>query len=439
MKSYPINFMLPMVVACFLGATYLCAGELEDNYVAGKAVTLCTNGGWCWYQDPRAITDGDKIIAGSVSSPGGDIQVTGWDTASGRFTTTMLHEGLQSDDHAVPAFALLPDGRYLAAYSKHGNDRSMRFRVSSEPSKLKEWDKEIKVDAGAGVTYANLLILGNGKRFYNFHRGIGWDPNYLVSTNGTDWSYGGRLLAGPGRPYLKYASDGLNKIHFITTEQHPRDFDNSIYHGFISNNTVYRSDGTRVTSLSGSKKSAATPSDFTQVFEGDMDNVAWTIDIELDAEGNPYIAFSVQKNRDDQDHRYYYARWSDNGWHVNQMTYAGSCLYDPENDYTGLVALHPDDPNVVFISADAHPVTGEPLISAADGKRHYEIFEGRSSDAGRTWEWEPITMNSTEDNLRPIVPAWDRPKTALLWLRGSYSTYTDYRLRVMGLIRKSAQ
>jgi len=37
------------------------------------------------------------------------------------------------------------------------------------------------------------------------------------------------------------------------------------------------------------------------------------------------------------------------------------------------------------------------------------------------------------DNLRPIVPKWDANHTALLWMRGSYSSYTSYNLDVVGL------
>ena len=96
------------------------------------------------------------------------------------------------------------------------------------------------------------------------------------------------------------------------------------------------------------------------------------------------------------------------------MAYAGSRLYDPENDYTGLVALVPDDPDTVYISADVNPVTGNPLISTADGERHYEIFKGVSANSGVSWTWSPITKNSMVDNIRPIVPMSDSVNTALL-------------------------
>ena len=38
------------------------------------------------------------------------------------------------------------------------------------------------------------------------------------------------------------------------------------------------------------------------------------------------------------------------------------------------------------------------------------------------------------DNIRPIVPKWDASHTALLWLRGTYSTAQSYAMKVVGTI-----
>jgi hypothetical protein len=59
-------------------------------------------------------------------------------------------------------------------------------------------------------------------------------------------------------------------------------------------------------------------------------------------------------------------------------------------------------------------------VSSADRKRHRELYRGDTVDGGKTWQWSPITANSTMDNLRPIVPQWDDPRTALVWMRGTY-------------------
>jgi len=133
------------------------------------------------------------------------------------------------------------------------------------------------------------------------------------------------------------------------------------------------------------------------------------------------------------DHRYHYAYWDRSAWHDQEIAFAGTRLYAGEDDYTGNICLHPDRLDTVFISTNADPITGLPLISQADQRRHYELFCGRTSDGGKSWSWEPITRDSISDNLRPIVPQWNAENTVLLWFRGNYRTYRDYQTEVVML------
>ncbi len=410
-----------------------------------EPVVLNDNGGWCWFQDERVIVVGDLLVTGSVATKrgtGGDrragnIEVAAYDLKTNApHGVAVLNERLESDDHNVPAFLVRPDGRLLAVYARHGTDHLVRFRISTRPGDPLEWEPERQLDRKTSVTYSNLFRLAaenHGKgRIYNFYRGEGWNPNFVISDDdGKTWTYGGRLVKFSGRPYLKYASNGRDEVHFVTTEHHPRNYDNSIYHGFVRRGVVHASDGTPIKNLS---EGPIVPSDATRVFAGDRDRVAWPIDLHLDAEGRPRIGYSVQMNEDPRDLRYRFARWDGSRWNDHAMGRAGSALYLRESDYSGLIALHPDDPATVFIAADVHPVTGDPLVSKADGRRHYEIFRGRSPDRGASWRWSPITKDSTADNIRPIVPRWKPERTILLWLRGEYLTYTDYDLDVVVLV-----
>ena len=140
------------------------------------------------------------------------------------------------------------------------------------------------------TTYSNLYYLSKTNTIFDFHRdgGRGFDPNYLLWNLGSAsrFSYGGHLLTGPegnagnsDRPYLRYASNGIDRIHFITTDHHPRNLvSNSIYHGYIkcehNGYGVYRSDGTRLGDLSTSTTSPYKASDFTTLFAGN-DGIAY--------------------------------------------------------------------------------------------------------------------------------------------------------------------
>ncbi len=431
----------------FLSLSLTAAGDQDRDFVAGPLIQLNDNGAWSWFMDERAIIDRGKLIVGSVRAVGtfqsgkddprwGNVEVSVLDLASGGVKSVVLHAHFEQDDHDGPALFVRPDGRYLAVYSKHAVERKFHARVS-EPGDPLTWGPASEFLSPGGqrgyggdnVTYSNLFPLKTGQLF-NFYRGPGHEPNYATSDDwGKTWTYGGHLLKGKGgySPYLKYAFDGRDTLHFVATEDHPRNYDNSIYHGFISNDFIHLSDGTPKVPLSKSIEPSLPAWDLTKVFAGDPDNVGWVIDLELDKEKRPYLGFSVQKDgrglprgKGGMDHRFFQGRWDGASWRVHEVAFAGTRLYPGEDDYTGLLALDPNSPDIVYISTDAEPKTGVPLISKADGKRHRELFRGTTADAGRSWTWEAITANSTMDNLRPLVPRWEDPRTALVWMRGDY-------------------
>ncbi len=420
-----------------------CQQKRDDGlpvYI-GDPLVLNPDGGWCWFQDERGIIDNGRLLFASVSSVG-DIILTIHDLHTGESDTLNLHPRFQQNDHAQPALMVRPDGRYLMVYSGHNGPYS-HWRVSMEPGDPTRWGPVSQVGVGDRATYSNVYHLSENRRTYNFHRGIGWHPNVMVSDDeGDTWMYLGRLAAyGRHRPYVRYSSNQTNQIHFIITEAHPRDYENSLYHGYVENDRVFRSDGTDIGVLEGSDTDRS-PFDFTKIFSGDENNIAWASDIELDADGFPHVAYSVTRDRAKQgeggmDHRYRYARWDGSRWHDYEIAYAGTRLYPREDEYTGLISLHPDNPSLAYISTDADPVTGEPLISEANGQRHYEIFQGQTRDGGATWNWKQVTANSTYDNIRPYVVAGSED-WAVLWLRGEYKTYTDYILEVVGYVFSNA-
>ena len=360
------------------------------------------------------------------------------DLSSGTVSRFTLRDALQADDHNSAALWRRPDGRYLALYAQHGSDNFTRYRISTNPGDISSWSTEQTFNNGAGTTYSNLHYLpadnGGAGRLYNFTRTVGFDPNILVSTNfGDSWSYGGRLLAegtNSDRPYVRYTSDG-SRIHLITTERHPRDFDNSIYHGYIQNGQLFNSTGSIVDANLFDAAGMA-PANLTKIFAtgtqfGDTTmRRAWTIDVAIDDAGLPYAVFQARAEDNNADHRFFYAKFNGSNWAVHELAKAGGFLYAVEDDYTGLVALDPHDPNRLFISTKIDPRSDLAMP-------RYEIFEGTTSDGGANWSWSPITFNSTVDNLRPIVPAWDDDHTALLWMRGTYSTYTNYNLDIVGI------
>ncbi len=420
------------------------------NFVAGRLLELNDNGAWSWFMDPRAIVDNGRLMVGSVRASGsfkdrdkpgwGNVELSILDLESLAARVVTLHEKFEQDDHDAPGLLVLRDGRYLAACSKHGQETKMYYRISTRPGDPFEWEPEREFIApgvagnfaGDSLTYCNPMRLSDEPgRTYLFHRGNKGNPNYLLSDDdGRTWRYGGKLFDGLHgySPYVKYASNGRDTIWFVATEDHPRQFGNSLYVAFLRGGKIYGCDGTLVAPLSTTTSAVVRPWDFTKIYQGGANNTAWMTDIRLDKKENPAVLFTVKmdsagttRGHGGDDIRFHYARWDGGQWQENEIAYAGKRLYAGEDDYTGLGAIDPQDISVIYLSSDADLVSGAPLVSAADNLRHHELFRGKTSDGGKTWKWIPITANSTVDNLRPLVPVWDGQRTALVWMRGSYT------------------
>ncbi len=412
-----------------------------------QPIVLNEDTSWCWFQDERAILHREKIWLGGVSSQG-DITVTVYDLATQQASVHILHPQLETDDHNAPALLVLPDGRVLAAYTKHGTDRFSRFRVTKGPGEPSEWEPEQLFEHPAGATYSNLCFLrdeGPLGRVYNFVRADQWDPNVMISDDlGRSWLLLGRLVDGGSprvRPYVKYKGNDRDTIHFVMSEGHPNSMNTSLFHGMVRRGKLCRSDGT-VVCEDPFRGQVPPPTAFTRIFLAGQDQAAWPADLELDANGRPSVVYSVildpvprQTGRRGLNHAYRFARWDGQKWVDFHLAFAGSRLYPAEPEYTGLAAIHPRDPNIVVISTNSDPVTGEPLL--VGGKRRWELFLGHSMDAGASWRWQPLTSNSEEDNLRPIIVA--EPEVwVVIWLQGTYESYTKYRQKALALVFASS-
>ena len=419
------------------------------------------NGAWCWFQDERALVDPESqtLVVGSMAvaeGPGGEgrsgnVELTVVDLVSRTATVVVLHEALEADDHDVPALWRRSDGRWLAAYTKHKSDDLLRWRVS-EPGDPTSWGAERTFDwapytGGRGVTYANLHELDG--RLYCFTRAVNDDPCALVSDDeGDTWAYAGKIFTRPKvgyvNGYTRYA-ESEGRIDLVTTDHHPRDYDNSIYHGFFAAGALHRSDGSSahehlfdVTADAPSQVELTTVLAAGEELGGVRLTHAWTSDIRRSPGGT--IAATLTARGDDHpsgpdeefarmrpvlDHRFVYARKEPgHDWMLHSLGKAGAGLLPHEQDYTGLATIDPYDLDSVYISTPFDPRSGAATA-------HHEIYAGRTADAGATWSWTAVTESSPVDNLRPIVAPGDPERIALLWFRGEMTASQHYRCEVV--------
>jgi hypothetical protein len=283
-----------------------------------------------------------------------------------------------------------------------------------------------------------------GTDLISFVRSVETSPNYLISKdNGTTWAFGGRLTSTPQVGYVagyyKYWGNNTDRLDFVATEAHPRDNNNSLYHGYIKDGKIHNSTGTVIDSTLADKTGMEITK-YTKLFttgstvgQVKISN-AWNSDLVRYEDGTVGLIWtgrvgSTSNGDSTTDLRLLYGRFDGTAWKLTYLVHAGPKLYADEQDYTGLGALDPDDPTSIYISTAYDPST-DTLKNGA--KR--EIWRGTTCDNGATFKWTPVTANSTKDNLRPIIPKWDAGHKALLWMKGTYETAQRMTMAIVGTI-----
>lgn len=402
---------------------------------AEACLRLTDDGAWCWFSDPRAVTSAGRTYAGWVTEDG-SIQVGALDHATGRAQVATLHAQFERDDHDHPVLLLLPDGRLRAFYSRH-NGRGLQSRVTTRPGDIGAWEPEVTLpitDASggtAGVTYAHpVRLAGRGDRVLLFWRGISWKPTVAESADGgATWSPARVVFSLPGlpagnRPYAKYATNGRDRVHLALTDGHPnREATNSIYYAGCRDGSFFRADGSRI---AADGELPLRPGQADRVYDAAATGVrAWIWGVAADRADRPVIVYS--RLPAPGDHRYHYARWDGARWLDTELCAGGGWFpqtapgaTEREQQYSGGLALDPDDPSVVYLSRPR------------DGVR--EIERWVTPDGGRTWTSTAVTANSRHDNVRPfVVPGHAAGGPTVLWmnLSGRYRHYTDFRCSIM--------
>lgn len=410
--------------------------ESDGSSAQGHTHEVVGDGAWCWFADPRAIWDGQDILAGAVTQSG-DITATFYNPKSATQDTIVLAKDFEKDDHDNPAFLSLPDGRLAAFYSKHsGPDLFMATTVSA--ANHRAWTTPVTINLNDAAyqgpvgainlyTYPNPQLLAEERnRIYLFWRGMNWKPTFSYSDDlGATWSTGQILVTSPGdnprsRPYVKVAGDGRSRIHIAFTDGHPRNEPtNSIYYMRYEHGAFRNASGEEIADV---RHVPIQPEQADVVYDGKSEGVrAWIWDVAQDAKGNPVITYSRLPS--EGAHFYRYAHWNGRRWVDRPITPGGKWFpqtpegtREPEPHYSGGVVLDHHDPRFVYVS---RPV----------GER-FEIERWFSSDGGDTWSHVALTSNSDSDNVRPVVIRGDRPEGSgpnALWMNSlRYRHYTDF-------------
>lgn len=398
---------------------------------------LTRDGAWCWFSDPRAIYAGEKIITGWVKTDG-TVEALSFNLRTGERKTKALYPELQPDDHNNPAFVALADGRILASYTTHSGPDGFFINTTERPGEVTSFGEPVQINLldslelekfpKVHVTYANPYRLeAENDRLYCFGRWTGYKPNMMWSDDqGRSWTKSkvfitNRPFDPQNRPYVKYYSDGQSRIHLIFTDGHPRNEPtNSVYYAYYEAGAFHRADGSLIADMHAIPFE---PKDADVIYRStEAAGRAWIADLAQDERGHPVVLYT--RSPSETDHRYWYARYDGQRWLNAEICKAGKWFpqtppgeRERETHYFGNLCLVPGKPGVVYLSREIDGV--------------FEIERRTTTDNGKTWEVEPITRNSSFDNVRPYVPRYGGEAEIVLWMENQrYIHYTDYQTSI---------
>ena len=410
-----MKFLLVSLLATCVSVT-LSIPESKD---------LTPSGAWCWFGDPRAVHHENTTYVGFIDTFG-NITVTAYNHNTKQVTRSTLKQNWTKDDHNNPIIHIRPDKHIFVFWSWHAGP-GMFYRRSVRPLDISEWESEQKIPTNSkghmGFTYPNPVELPDeGKDLYLFWRGGNFNPTWSVLSDKTKkWLPAKTLVYVPNqRPYIKIRGNDKDKIDFAFTEAHPRNMVTSIYHMYYKAGKLYKTNGTEI----GPIGQEIAPQQATMIYNATKTGIrAWVHDIALEPiTGHPVVTFAAIFNI--SYHRYHYAKWDGEKWlDIDLINAGGTISEDPsEPQYSGGITLDPDDPKLVYLSRDVL------------GNNIHEIERWTRLDAaGTRWTTDPITKNSTEQNVRPYSPRGLKPENgpmSIVWMTGRYPSYTKFQTRI---------
>ncbi|CAN5476520.1 hypothetical protein BH20ACT17_BH20ACT17_02700 [soil metagenome] len=375
------------------------------------------DGGWSWFGDPRAVYFAGRHRRTYIgwTSRDGEVMIASFDHRSRHIERFVLKRGLSVDDHRSPGLLMRRDGRLTVFYMGPGR-KTMLYRRSSNAEDVRSWGPEHSLPTNTrgnrGYTYPNPMYLSAERRTYLFWRGAQWWPAFSRHTDKGRWTPARTLLRISGqRPYLKFHSDGVKRIHIAYTEGNAGSFVNSIYYLRYQGDAFLRADGTRVVGIRGLP---VAPSKGDRVYDARPSGVrAWVWDVAARRDGRPVIVYALFPPG--KDCIYMYAEWTGGAWQNHPIVAGGGRI---GHYYAPGLSLDHENPDVVYLSRKV--------------KGRFVVQRWRTADRGKTWHHRTIPVGEHGgDGLRPITPRGRATERDVLWMQGRYRGYTDYRTDVL--------
>lgn len=398
-----------------------------------EVFTLLTadEGGWTWFNDPRAIYSGGKTFFGYISGDG-HVRAAQYvhSTATVSTPAELYPPGVfEVDDHDNPALLRrASDGKLLAGFTTHVNDPYINISTNADDATAWAGPTNLSATFGEtdllGYTYCHLVQLEGEANdpiyfFGRRHTAAGIARMYYSKSTdgGVTWATATQVVT---LTYHKLARNTDTRIDFALSNHADNATDpgdHSIYHMYYEGGNWHKTDGTQITA---SLPFAA--ADLTKVQNGDATTPLWIWDIAIDGTGKPvivYVSFTSTTN-----HRYRYAHWTGSVWETHEIMAGGtyipteSALGNPiEAYYSGGVYLDHNDPTIVY-------------TSVGSGGDRWDLYRNVTADHGTSWTSTQLTNSGK--HVRPVTVLNHVDDLQVLDMSGTYASYVNWNTATEG-------
>jgi len=350
-----------------------------------------------------------------------------------------------ADEHNAPSICVMENGRIAVAYTGHGVNGSLVYRITEKPYDLFSFGPEQHLIYDGRATYAQLSENTARNELWLFTRvnGVNWQFRYSAD-EGVSWSKpvtflhsdAGGLFYLDVRKLMNVTPSGVEEQWFFALYGHPRiSTDHTIRSGIFDSEGWLMTMNNQRTSIRLFGDDPLMQLDVLEpVYESPEGT---TVRLLAVSPTRPYrIGFAPFRLNQPETIAYISAAWRDDQWHVSAPIASGGeflaplHMLDGSQTYLGGMAyyygvgeagFHPNDPATID--------TNRIFIARFNGcQRVLESYV--SHDRGDSYQLEQVIRSIDpvkQPNVkiwRPTVPMYAQDNLPLYWHEGTYSAHT---------------
>lgn len=388
-------------------------------------LTSAPEGGWSAIQQGKAVYYNGKTYFGWINGSTGALKVASYDHAAETTSSATQVDSMGGtvDDHNNPGILVRDsDKKILVAFCLH-NGANMFLSISSSAESIASFGAASNLDSSIGAsdyTYPALFQLTSvtNDPIYLFYRDQSGSTGRLAYSKSTDggatWSARTVVMtaASTFRSYWTIVSDGLSRIDVFATD---RAYGGD--EGVVDLGHMYMDGTTDKWYTSAAVEITATKpfnhSELTQI----ETNVTATLPTDAVTSANPVVAYFVESG---SDLIAKYGRWDGSSWDKGTIYTEDPITFDAEY---GFLAINRADIEEVFSG-----------VSSGVGTSELKTYV--SADLGATWDaGTAITTGSADYNVGVIPVINGVAGLPCMWLRGTWTSSSDYSWAIKGLRR----